>query len=151
MGSIYGPMLPPGGQSRLLLWGRSLLLFGVEGPYGVEGCPYLGSEGPYGVYLGCSAAPLCCYRVHYGVRLGCSAAPLWCYRVHYGVYLGCSAAPLWGYRVLLGCSAAPLWGYRVYLGSIWGAVLPPCGVIGSIMGSIWGPLWGVQCCPLVVL
>ena len=79
MGSIYGAMLPPGGQSPLLHWGRRLPLFGAEGPYGVEGCPYLGSEGPYGV--------------------------------------------------LMGCSAAPLWGYRVLMGSVWGAVLPPGGVM----------------------
>ena len=52
----------------------------------------------------------------------------------------------------MGSKAAPIWGLRVHMGSLWGAVLPPGGVMGylwgavrppgGVMGYLWGPLWG---------
>ena len=85
MGFICGAMLPPGGQSPLLLWGRRLPLFGVGGPIYGATLPPCGVErpiwGPYGVHLWCNAAPWWPKSV---TALGSEAAPIWGRRSMWG-------------------------------------------------------------------
>ena len=127
--------------------GQRCPFVGSKGPYGVEGCPYLGSTVHMGSIYG-AALPPC------GVE-----GSIWGRRVHmgsegpYGVHLWGNTAPLWGQRVFLGSegpfgvhlwgNAAPLWGRRVLMVFICGAMLPPGGQSPLLL---WGrrlPLFGV--------
>ena len=141
-GPIYGATLPP-------LWGRRVHM-GSEGLFGVEGCPYLGLTVHMGSIYG-AILPPCGVRgsfwgrrVHMGSIYGATLPPCGVEGYLWGLFvvqccplvakvrycIGVGGCPYLGPKVHMGSKAAPIWGLRVHMGSLWGAVLPPGGVMG---------------------